>query len=1160
MNKRLQFFRKTVMLFATAALALSPMQSVAKRLATENFDYNAGGLYKQGDWLRINSNSNDPVQVVDQALTYPGYQDASVGKAVKLKGATDNVATQERLQKQFFTKENAVTEGALYMSALVNVQSLPTDGSVYFLTFKTAHANSAEGFADGKAGNEFGRIFTCPGDADGKFKLGMSKYAANPAVQTDDLDLNTTYLVVIKFEFKEGTTNDECTFWLNPVKGNLEPANGQAHSAGADPTAGVSKMPIQGIELRQGTVAAKAGSDVIIDAIRLADSYADLWDDENQGGGEDPDPEPPTPATGTITAPESLDFGNILQWQSVSKTITIKSEGLEGDITVTAPTGFTPSVTSISAAEAADGYQLTISYKATTAGAVAQNLKLSAEGADEVNVALAAEVTPVTAYARLNFFQNLNEGDQNVYHFQGKATVTYVDQQEQVFYAQDIYGAGGKFSYAYHDACPVKVGDRFSNMYCLVMEKAWDAVTMLVYPVPFDITPDYTVEPLELGLSELNRNPEDYIFRLVKIADVTFANAGGKFSTGSTPITSGGASGNVRVFAGTDIIGTEIPAEATSIVGVLTSATAPVVTMRGLSDLTAKQPPVGAPEISVTPEMLVDGSEYQKINTTTDFAKAKIVYKNMPTATMIYINGTDRAMFSIDAEEIPVGSGEMTVNIKYTPTKVGMHTANLVVYSDQEGVSQSLKLTARAYDPDNMPTLVVNTDALQPFSAEVGAKQEQTFTYTVTGNLDYGKAQIVQPHAGQFQLSSTQLMKVDGTYSIKITFAPQKAGKFTETIELSTDLAEPVSFQITGTATGGDTPGGDAEGDELTADSFSTLNPKSLVVEDFENLGVEPNKPFSLDGWTNAAVEGTRAFWAYGHSDGNKSAKVTAYDYQLSEDEDATMLLLSPALDFKNAAEKLLTFRVMGSYMAKGGTGYFSVNYMEPADDDLKTARSAADVLDNVYIQPIDGLDIPATAENNGQWREYIIDLEGLDLADAFFIGFSYSAPRGKNFPAIYYVDDFSWGRSDIPFIRTDIKSVDFNKNGNISDAVDVAVSGLNLEDDIKVEMTGANASSFVSSHTNLPSTGGTVRINFAPSDKKSHSAYLKLSNAKAPDTYVELLADNTNSGVDNITTEMVEVEGVYNLQGVRVSDTELTPGGYIVKFTNGKSVKKIVK
>ena len=100
-------------------------------------------------------------------------------------------------------------------------------------------------------------------------------------------------------------------------------------------------------------------------------------------------------------------------------------------------------------------------------------------------------------------------------------------------------------------------------------------------------------------------------------------------------------------------------------------------------------------------------------------------------------------MFSADIEEIPAGSGTVKVTVVYTPTAVGLHKANFMIDATPTELSLNRSISAKAYDPDLLPELSVNTEGLQPFSAKVGESMQQTVSYTVANGLDYGTIKVV---------------------------------------------------------------------------------------------------------------------------------------------------------------------------------------------------------------------------------------------------------------------------------------------------------------------------------------------------------------------------------------------------------------------------------
>jgi hypothetical protein len=305
----------------------------------------------------------------------------------------------------------------------------------------------------------------------------------------------------------------------------------------------------------------------------------------------------------------------------------------------------------------------------------------------------------------------------------------------------------------------------------------------------------------------------------------------------------------------------------------------------------------------------------------------------------------------------------------------------------------------------------------------------------------------------------------------------------------------------------------------------------------------EKNKPVKLTGWTNVAIEGTRAWWGYKfEDDGNSAAKVTAYDSKVApgEGSDCQMVLITPPLDYVNAASQILTFRIMGQNLLENQSDELSVMYLDLADGEL-------------YAQTLDGMSIPATADENDTWVDYVVDLSGKELADVFFIGFKFKSTRGVDNAAVYYVDDVTWGRTDVPQIKPAQSSVSETAEVNTPKEIALSAVGLNLTENIKLSISGNNPSRFSLDKTTLPAEGGDFVVTFNSDEVGVHSAYIVLESAGAPVAYIDIEVNNT-SGVTTITADANGLYNVYNVLGVKVKSThdaselrELPAGIYIV-------------
>lgn len=427
-----------------------------------------------------------------------------------------------------------------------------------------------------------------------------------------------------------------------------------------------------------------------------------------------------------------------------------------------------------------------------------------------------------------------------------------------------------------------------------------------------------------------------------------------------------------------------------------------------------------AESLEVTSEKLYTGTSVAK-GTTVEYVKYTVTATDLQTPVYVYMTGSQGRMFGLNVEQIPVGTSTTDVIVSYTPTAVGKHTGRINFESSNAELNCGYAINGVCIDPANPPTITIDASSLVPFACKAGERQQQSIKVITKGLPDYGALKVDGKSPGNFLISNTMLMK-DGTATITITFTPKVNGTYNESITASALEATPVTINITGTAgDGGDDPEA-KEGDELPLVTDNALVQYSTSFD-----GVARNKPLAVEGWKNLAMTGTRAWWGYGFevetanpevTETDYCAKVTCYDSKVPAGaaKECSMLLVSPALNFKDAVNKEVTFRLMGQFLTNDDIYLMEVCYIDMADGAL-------------YIQPIE-MQIPCTADESGTWYPYILDFTGQEVADTFFIGFRFTAPRGIDCSATYYIDDFTWGKGNAPVAKGDV-----NGDG----AVDVA-------------------------------------------------------------------------------------------------------------------------
>jgi hypothetical protein len=225
-------------------------------LLMENFDYSVATPLTDNGWVETGTTANPVISVSNGNLSYIGYPWSS-GNLVSLAASGQDV-------NRSFAQQ---TSGAIYSSLLVNVTS--AQNGDYFYHFGPASIGS----------NYYGRVFLQRDGTTDRAFVGLVYSSGTGATvyTTSSYPYNTTILLVLKYQFVEGASNDVVSLFVNPVISATEPTPTLTSTSVITDPANIGS-----IALRQG---GNSSSPVVkIDGIRVTDSWAKLWPDYPQGG------------------------------------------------------------------------------------------------------------------------------------------------------------------------------------------------------------------------------------------------------------------------------------------------------------------------------------------------------------------------------------------------------------------------------------------------------------------------------------------------------------------------------------------------------------------------------------------------------------------------------------------------------------------------------------------------------------------------------------------------------------------------------------------------------------------------------------------------------------------------------------------------------------
>lgn len=535
----------------------------AETYLAESFDYAEGNLYGNGKWVKYGKKTTAPIQVAKSPLTFAGYQDNAAGKAVRL-----TKESGEYCQMLFRDKGTDAAKGTVYYSALVNVSELPSGSrTAAFMALTGANSLDATKFGDTEAGSEGAGLFA---QASGEgFKLGVSRNVANlgnvktsVAWADEECAIGTTYLVVVKYEIIDGADNDRISLWVNPAKGDAEPAA----SVVAEEECSESLADVRGIELRQGSSSVAKTPVAVIDEVRVASTWNEIFTPAKADAVETPE----------ITITDmSVDFGKVYKGLTYTKTINVKGKNLKGDISLSSSVSGEVSVSATTVAkadaESENGCDVVLTLTVDNTAMTSDKIVYAADGAQSRTQIV--EWRPIETIA-VNSFKELFDEDNismtTLYIYKGEATVTAIDSNFYTFYAQDSQSAAEVRSasgcgYDEVDLTKVKPGDNITDIVGNVIFSDDGGIDFV--PVAADawrvVSEGNVVEPKVLTFEQIHAAEAcDVIFQLVTVKDVKFdekygnypdPDYYGKFNVPFHLVSDKTRSGELWYFRGTDI-------------------------------------------------------------------------------------------------------------------------------------------------------------------------------------------------------------------------------------------------------------------------------------------------------------------------------------------------------------------------------------------------------------------------------------------------------------------------------------------------------------------------------------------------------------------------------------------------------------------------------
>ncbi len=547
--------------FAACLVFACSLTATATVYLNENFDgYTVGNLSGQGSWSVV-TGTTDPIQATADNLSLAGYADAVTGgKAAYVKRNT-SVTTGEDLRKDFSTS----TAGkSFYVSFLVNVTERGKEAA--FFTLIDNKLNSVS-----KAINPRLYVIASPIEDNANqfhFSIGKSNESGGNVVSTETaFNLNTTYLVVLKYQVVEGTLNDILDLFVLSTASNQEPKNSAATATGGTD---VSSEGCAGVQLRQHANhdGSKHSATAIVDAIRVADTWAELFPDAG-----DITPPTPTPVIKVSDTDDLFSASYIFAPDKYTEPFTISATDLTGDITLSSsnPAFAVPATISKEAAMAEGGAEVSITLTTTAAGAYATSIQLASEGAETKTITVSCYASPtVDNIAAWKAYNALDAENNILARLKQAVTITQIYKRNDLiqWVVQDASGAlfVSDDEYALLIPDTYTIGDQIPSLVLL----AYDGV-LYMGAAPAAATGNAPLVPTVVTLEEWDADKAKYCGMLIRVNGVELAPKAGE-ETFEYPkqyaFHQGTLEGFTSLFADSELIGTSLPTSTIDIIGI----------------------------------------------------------------------------------------------------------------------------------------------------------------------------------------------------------------------------------------------------------------------------------------------------------------------------------------------------------------------------------------------------------------------------------------------------------------------------------------------------------------------------------------------------------------------------------------------------------------
>lgn len=732
------------------------------------------------NWWVYSQSKSDSTSVWAGSLSFSGYAANPAGGKVQSHygpkvDVTNPAVTGESYAQKILRQFAPVSSGKLYFAALINVDSLS----------ESTTANPLITFGDATANNTYGRLVVVrTTKTSDTYKLAVTKLNEAPYNTSDynqlpetdqakvfspELQIKTTHLVVVEYEFVDGTKNDICRLYVDPTAGTTE------YTAMTIASYAKSGYTMYGANFQNDAPAIKSFNinsastfrSVFIDEIKVATAWDDLFEagesaliKANKSEVVKYIPAGGSFADSVVVTVENASAGDLLtaQSQDPNSIILVDDEAFDG----------------IDASDARLTTGLTVHFWSDP------EMPVSESGSDVLEIACGSATKEIAVnWVVLPTISSLAAVHDSVI-YTGNAQVTY--KANGVITLQDDNGA-----IAVNALAGFEVGDVVTNLVLLdsVVSYARESHSKVVYTVAAAEHSDVVYEATPLVVSIADLDLAQHMHMLVKLDTVSLKDTYGDVGTfssltyGRNIASKGGSSIYVVTPAGNSLVGQAMYATA-NVVGVINAfpentimpdaAIVTTINPRGVEDVEEVLIPTlsfSAKTVKIETTMCVD-SAY------TSTLSLRGSHLASDSTVVLEANGVTLGAYTLAADSVNKGA---LVTITIAPTEVNPNWKGTVyAYYNAPRYKMLIDSVVLSGKVD-VPTLSFSVDTIKMDTMYVDSVYSSTVQLTGTNLQLLSPGTIVELSADGVTLGSNKVTidSISKGAIVTITIAPTEA-------------------------------------------------------------------------------------------------------------------------------------------------------------------------------------------------------------------------------------------------------------------------------------------------------------------------------------------------------------------------------------------------